>query len=57
MVVQVVSVGVVVRAESGDRAGMAKARGWVTRGRQVGQEAMGVSDKDMQGMRTRVVMW
>ena len=57
MVVQVVGVWVCMGAGSGDRAGMAKARGWVTRGRQAGQEAMEVSDESMQGMRTRVVMW
>ena len=54
MVVQEVGVWVGMGAGSGDRAGMAKARGWVTRGSQVGQEEMGVLDEGMQGMRTRV---
>ena len=55
MVVQVVGVWVCMGAGSGDRAGMTKARGGVTRGRQARQEEMGVLDEGMQGMRTRVV--
>ena len=55
MVVQAVGVWVCMDAGSGDRAGLANARGWVTRGRQAGYEAMGASDESMQGMKMRVV--